>query len=434
MPAARRRAGRIKRKLGFEKKIYDNVHGYVDITKNEKLLIDTPIFQRLRRIAQLGLAQYVYPGATHSRFSHCLGAMHAMNRIATSLIDQEILNFDDLEMLRLAALLHDIGHYPFSHVLEVTMRRTAGEEGSHENLGEFILRETSIRDRVLDICDPRKIEALLRGQFRRPLLFQYLVASSLDADKIDYLQRDSVHTGVAYGAFDLERLLSCLTVDNPSRPNWLVVTQKGRQAIEDFLLGRFHMFQSVYYHKAVVAFELMLDRIAEDLISTGRLPNLALIKESTKADERWFASYEDTYVWDVLKKNQDGTSVTNELVRRLLSRTSIKLAQEIVSFSTSEPQPLMEILAKETLPQWLSRRSGVPEAWIFYKEQPRVTFLNPDPDVTVYVEGIDEPKRLVDEEKSIIKKLWDSQFRTSRVYTRNDTSKERIQHALKGVA
>src|SRR5439155_26953431 len=112
MPAARRRAGRIKRKLGFEKKIYDNVHGYVDITKNEKLLIDTPIFQRLRRIAHLGLAQYVYPGATHSRFSHCLGAMHAMNRIATSLIDQEILNFDDLEMLRLADLLHDIGHYP----------------------------------------------------------------------------------------------------------------------------------------------------------------------------------------------------------------------------------------------------------------------------------------------------------------------------------
>ncbi len=253
-------------------------------------------------------------------------------------------------------------------------------------------------------------------------------------DKIDYLQRDSVHTGVAYGAFDLERLLSCLTVDSLTRPNWLVVTQKGRQAIEDFLLGRFHMFQSVYYHKAVVAFELMLDRVAEELISRGVLPNLAMIKESTKADETWFVSYEDSYVWDILKKNQTGRTVTNELIRRLLSRTSIKLAQEIVSFSTSAPQPLMEILAKETLPQWLSRRSGVPEDWIFYKEQPRVTFLDPDPDVTVYVEGVDGPRRLVDEERSIIKKLWDSQFRTSRVYTRNDTSKGKIQHALKGVA
>lgn len=434
MPAARRRAGRSRRKLGIEKKIYDNVHGYIDVTKNEQLLIDTPIFQRLRRVAHLGLAHYVYPGATHSRFSHCLGSLHAMNRIATSLIDQEILSFDDLEMLRLAALLHDVGHYPFSHVLEVTMKRMEGGEGSHENLGEFILRETSIRDKVQDICDPRKIEALLRGQFRRPLLFQYLVASSLDVDKIDYLQRDSVHTGVAYGAFDLERLLSCLTVDNVTRPNWLVVTQKGRQAIEDFLLGRFHMFQSVYYHKAVVAFELMLDRVAEDLISRDALPNLALIKESTKTDEHWFANYEDSYVWEVLKRNRTGRTVTGELIRRLLGRTSIKLAQEIVSFSTSEPQPLMEILAKETLPQWLSRKSGVPEDWIFYKEQPRVTFLDPDPDVTVYVEGIDEPKRLVDEEKSIIKKLWDSQFRTSRVYTRNDTSKGKIQQALRGVA
>ena len=194
------------------------------------------------------------------------------------------------------------------------------------------------------------------------------------------------------------------------------------------------MFQSVYYHKAVVAFELMLDRVAEDLISRGSLPNLALIKESTKTDEHWFANYEDSYVWEVLKRNRTGRTVTGELISRLLGRTSIKLAQEIVSFSTSEPQPLMEILAKETLPQWLSRKSGVPEDWIFYKEQPRVTFLDPDPDVTVYVEGIDEPKRLVDEEKSIIKKLWDSQFRASRVYTRNDTSKGKIQQALRGVA
>ncbi len=118
----------------------------------------------------------------------------------------------------------------------------------------------------------------------------------------------------------------------------------------------------------------MLGRIAENLISRGALPNLALIKKLTKADEQWFVSYEDSYVWDTLKKNQNGHTVTNELIRRLLSRTSIKLAQEIVSFSTSERQPLMEILAKETLSQWLSRRSGVPEDWIFYKEQPRVTF------------------------------------------------------------
>ncbi len=404
MPAARRRAGRVRRKLGIAKKIYDNVHGYIDITKNERLLIDTPIFQRLRRIAHLGLAHYVYPGSTHSRFSHCLGSMHVMHRVATSLIDEEILSFDDLEMLRLAALLHDVGHYPFSHVLEATMKRVHGEEGSHENLGEFIIRETSIREKVNATCDPKKIEALLRGQFRRPLLFQYLVGSSLDVDKIDYLQRDSIHTGVAYGAFDVERLLSCLTVDNPSRPNWLVVTQKGRQAIEDFLLGRFHMFQSVYYHKAVVAFELMLDRVTETLILKNALPNLAVIKESTSANEDWFTNYDDSYIWNILKNNRSGHSVTNELIRRLLSRQSIKLAREILSFSSSQPQPLMEILAKETLPQWLSRRSGVPEDWIFYKEQPRVTFLDPDPDVTVYVEATEGPKRLVEEETSIIKK------------------------------
>src|SRR3989475_4811967 len=332
MAAAQTGASRIEekahKKLKASKKIYDNIHGYIGITEEERLLIDSPLFQRLRRISHLGLAGYVYPGATHSRFSHCLGSLYVMDKIASSLIEDEVLDYEDLEILRLAALLHDAGHYPFSHVIEGTMKNIDKDNAKHEQLGAFLVEETSLKESIAKICNPEDIVAILKGSFSRPPLFQYLTSSSLDVDKMDYLQRDSIHTGVGYGAFDVDRLLNCLESDRPQEPTKLVVAKKGRQAIEDFLLGRFHMFQSVYHHKSVVAFELMLDRIADTLIRNGMLEDLSRIKESIQKDEGWFGDYDDAYVWQVFKANKFGPSVANQLVRKLLSRDSLKMADE----------------------------------------------------------------------------------------------------------
>src|SRR5207249_6580241 len=131
-------------------------------------------FQRLRRISHLGLADFVYPGATQSRFSHSIGSLHVMTKIALSLVEDEIIDYEDLSELRLAALLHDVGHYPFSHVLEGTMKNIDGDAAKHEQVGVFLLKETSLRDFVGKICNPENIIAILEGKFREPPLFQYL--------------------------------------------------------------------------------------------------------------------------------------------------------------------------------------------------------------------------------------------------------------------
>jgi HD superfamily phosphohydrolase len=422
---------KIRKKLNISKKIYDNVHGYIDITEEERLLIDSPVFQRLRRISHLGLADFVYPGATQSRFSHSIGSLHVMTKIALALIDDEIINYEDLSELRVAALLHDVGHYPFSHVLEGTMKNIDGEAAKHEQLGVFLAKETSLKDSIGRICNPEDIVAILEGKFREPPLFQYLTSSSLDVDKMDYLQRDSVHTGVAYGAFDINRLLSCLEPDGAEEPTKLVVTKKGQQAIEDFLLGRYHMFQSVYHHKSVVAFELMLDRVADTLIRKGSLENLTRIKEETRKDERWFGDYDDAYVWQVFKAHKTGESVSNHLVRRLLSRDSLKMADEKLQLTESLSPEMLQDLAKDALPSWLGKQSGVEPEWIFYKQQPRVTFLEEEPDRTVYIQTQDGVKPIIEEPTSIIKKLWESRFKADRIYTRDNSAKDKIETFLK---
>ncbi len=434
MTRSRRRTRRVqntaKRKLKVAKKIYDNVHGYIDITEDERQVIDTPVFQRLRRIAHLGLADFVYPGATHTRFSHSLGSMFVMNKIASRLVEDEVLSLDDVPALRLAALLHDIGHYPFSHVFESAMKNIDGENSRHENIGEFIVNESSLNTLIRKICDPEIIGAILRKKFREQPLFQYLVSSSLDVDKIDYLQRDSLHTGVAYGAFDAERLLACLTVDSPEKPNRLVVTRKGRLAVEDMLIGRFHMFQSVYYHKTVVAFELMLQKVVESLVRDAKLPDLEKLKQTISKDETEFAGYDDNYAWRILWKAQTEASMTGELTKRLFTRSSLKLANEALTLSTSETPPLYKEVVSDELSEWLSRRSGVPKEWILYKEYPEITFLEPDHDVTVWVETSNNSKPIIEEETSIIKKLWESRLRGYRVYTKDESSKQRIERAL----
>ncbi len=354
-----------------------------------------------------------------------------MHKLCLPLIDLGVLTYDDIAALRLAALLHDVGHYPFSHVTEITMRRLYGEQARHEMIGEFLLRFTTLRRAVGKVCNPDTIRSIMRHDYERPL-FQYLVSSSLDVDKMDYLQRDSLHTGVAYGAFDVDRLLTSLAPDKGKNPTRLIVTRKGTQAIEDFLLGRYHMFQSVYYHKTVVAFELMLDRIVEDLIGHKTLPSLESLMKRIQSDEHWFANYDDAYVWNVMKIAKNLTPVTKELIRMLFSRESLKMADEKLTLAPAAIPEAMEALAKDDLSRWLSGPSGVSESWIFYKQQPPTTFLEVEDDETVHVETSNgKTIRIIDDPTSIIKKLSDSQFRAYRIYTKDHKSREQIELALR---
>ena len=234
-------------------------------------LVDASAFQRLRYVRQLGLAHLVYPGATHTRFEHALGAYHLAGRTLALLEDRGELQRvarEDSVIVRAAALLHDIGHYPFSHALE-EIGATHHEDVARPLIigGEIahILREAFGADA------PERIVALIRGRSDSPL--QGLIAGSLDLDKVEYLKRDAFMCGVPYGEIDADRLMdSLVVVDDPASGRLTTgVHEKGLAALESLLFAKYQMYRNVYWHHAVRSATAMYKRLVADAIGTGAL-------------------------------------------------------------------------------------------------------------------------------------------------------------------
>ena len=240
-------------------------------------VVDTPEFQRLRRVKQLGFAHLVYPGAVHTRFLHALGVYHLTRRALSRLDENGELNLltpderEALPVIALAALLHDVGHYAFSHAMEEL--ETGWIPGHHEEVAERFLTAPSIQRALKRVHPdaPARIAELIRGESSHPL--QGLVAGSLDLDKIDYLRRDSLFCGVPYGNVDVDRLLDALTVarhpdgDGPE----VAVTEKGISALESLLFSKYQMFRNVYWHHAVRAATAAFRRLVETALEAGLL-------------------------------------------------------------------------------------------------------------------------------------------------------------------
>jgi hypothetical protein len=258
-----------------EKIIRDPVHDVIAFRLEQPLdallfrLLNAAEFQRLRRIRQLGMASMAYPGADHSRYSHSVGVMETARKILQQLRRSHYISDQDAAICLCAALLHDLGHGPFSHVFE----RVSGIE--HENLTQrIILDPQSEVNRILiehDRALPQQITAMSNAQPTRSFLCDIL-ASQLDADRLDYLLRDNLMTGSQYGNYDLGWLLHALTIDEKS--NRLAVTWKGVSAVEAYLQSRYHMYHNVYFHKVVRSGEGMLRlalQRAKRLAAQGRL-------------------------------------------------------------------------------------------------------------------------------------------------------------------
>jgi uncharacterized protein len=232
-------------------------------------LVDTPVFQRLRYVRQLGLAYLVYPGATHTRFEHALGAYH-LARLTLSLLDErgELrgVSLEERLIAQVAALLHDVGHYPFSHALE--------EIGAlhHEEVATPLVLEGVVGDLLrasLGDGTPERVLALVRGASDSPL--QGLVSGSLDLDKIEYLKRDALMCGVPYGEIDVDRLLNSLVlVDEPQTGRRVVgVLEKGLSALESLLFAKYQMYRNVYWHHAVRSGTAMYKRLVDEALAAG---------------------------------------------------------------------------------------------------------------------------------------------------------------------
>jgi len=230
-------------------------------------LVDTPAVQRLRYVRQLGHAFLVYPGATHSRFEHALGAYHLTRRALQTLEargELEGVTAEDRAAVAFSALLHDIGHYPFSHALE--------EAGfvSHEAQGAARLPAGELGRRLTELGGQQLLEAiaaLMRGRSRSPL--QGLISGSLDLDKIDYLCRDSLMCGVPYGTVDVDRLLASLTLVESAGGREIGVHEKGASALESLLFSKYQMYRNVYWHHAVRSATCMFKRAAREAVRRG---------------------------------------------------------------------------------------------------------------------------------------------------------------------
>ncbi len=235
-------------------------------------IIDSPAFQRLRYIRQLGLAYLIYPGATHTRFDHALGVYHLAQR-ALAVLDEQggLARIDPVErrLVPLAALLHDIGHYPYSHAIEELEEGRI--PGHHETLVGRFFRDPEVRGALESVAPdgPERIEAMIRGQSSSPL--QGLVSGSLDLDKIEYLKRDARFCGVPYGEVDVDRLLHALVVlEDPETGRLeLGVREKGVAALESLLFAKYQMFRNVYWHHAVRAATVMYKRIVAEALDAG---------------------------------------------------------------------------------------------------------------------------------------------------------------------
>ncbi|MEP6990474.1 MAG: HD domain-containing protein [bacterium] len=234
-------------------------------------LVDSRAFQRLRYVRQLGLAYLVYPGASHSRFEHALGAYHLARRTLTLFGEHGLtttIDPDACRIVRYAALLHDIGHYPFSHALE--------EIGAlhHEEVAHPLIMDGEVADilrRGLGNDAPTQIMDLIRGRSASPL--QGLISGSLDLDKIEYLKRDAFMCGVNYGDIDVDRLVDSLTlVDDPATGRSMVgISEKGLSALESLLFAKYQMYRNVYWHHAVRSATAMYKRLVDSALRAGSL-------------------------------------------------------------------------------------------------------------------------------------------------------------------
>ena len=232
--------------------IIDPIHDFVRVYDNELKIIDTPIFQRLRRIRQLSGAHLIYPGAQHTRFEHSLGVMHIASMAGQALAEKGVVSSDDIQNLRLAGLLHDIGHGPFSHLFEEIFEEK--RKISHEDLGRDIILKTEIGDIISkNGFDKKLITKLAFGDSKLQFMNE-IISGVLSADIMDYLLRDGYFTGAEHAKIDHHRLTHSLDVYK----NKLALDKSSLVNFETMMISRFQMFKAVYFHKTVRAGEVML--------------------------------------------------------------------------------------------------------------------------------------------------------------------------------
>ncbi|ATZ21895.1 HD domain-containing protein [Mesoplasma tabanidae] len=333
----------------MEKVFRDSVHGDVFIHDEVFMeIINSSEMQRLRRILQLGGAQFAYAGASHTRFTHCIGVYHIISQFLKA-PDFAKISAKDKKIVLLAGLMHDIGHGPFSHTFEKISKR------SHEEYSADIIRNP--KGNIAKILkkhkvDPEDIIAILEGKYPNKIL-NSLVSSQLDADRIDYLMRDSYYCGVNYSSLDTEFLIRNVRIIDDK----IVFPKKTIHAIESYLLGRYHMYKQVYEHKLSTGFDVTLiswfERIV-DLNEKGyqfadqRINNyFSYIFNGQNIPIDLYLILDDFTMFDIMKNCQkENDHILSDLSDRLVNRNFLKL-KEADEFKIREIKNLLKEEGKD---------------------------------------------------------------------------------------
>ncbi len=305
--------------LEFEKFFRDPLYGFIGLIHRELKLLSIPAVQRLRRIKQLGNTHLVYPSACHSRFEHTLGVLHIANRMAEKLG----LKDSEIEVVRYAALLHDIGHGPLSHNFETVLENVNKKEIGHEDITLRIIEEDEDIDRILGGL---KDDVLSLFGENNDTINSKIISGNIDADRLDYLRRDSYHTGVAYGIFDLERILHTIQKIADGERSEIAILKKGQDAIESYRLARFLMHTQVYYHHVRAISDNMLNRAVEIAINDGTLSE-DILKYNRSDFLENYLSLDDSRLFIKILSNKESSAF--KLINGLESRNLLKRGYEI---------------------------------------------------------------------------------------------------------
>jgi len=333
--------------------LYDVLYGFVPLTEWEEKIINSPFFQRLRWIKQLSFANYIFPGAEHNRFAHTIGVMHSMDQmlraVGIAVSDQELFDKKSTsapamlhKSLRIAALLHDIGTFPFSHTVEYGYIRHGNDDrrlpkraksltNNHEHLGAFIIKNTLYEGGITQILedygfDVQMISKIIKGESPFMIANQ-LMHSDLDADRMDYLLRDSYYTGIQYGQFDRDYILANLeTFDIGKGQVGFGVRENAMRAVEDFLIARFNWYSQVVKNAGSAKFDVISSHISQKFLEEDVIHQfhdlLSMIEER---DERFFW-FNDVYFinrcQEVRHLGLIDDPKTNEFIEMLLFRKS----------------------------------------------------------------------------------------------------------------
>ena len=299
--------------------IKDPLYGYIRITEVERRIIDTQPVQRLRRIRQLSGAEYAYPAANHTRFEHVLGTMYLAGILAQSIPIN--LSNQEIQRIKLAALLHDVGHAPFSHLFEPLLAKYLGK--THEDMTFWIIAESelssALRAEGFDPSEMGKLAVGRLGDLQHPFLDQ-IIRSSVDVDKMDFIVRDSYHTGAGYGYVDIFRLIYTMDILDGN----LAVDVTAIPTLETFLLARLESFRAIYFHRAARAVQIMILKALEQAKDE-------LDIEKIKTPETYL-TLDDYLVWSILKRCRKSRAIMQDIEQRKL----LKCAYERTFFMKDE--------------------------------------------------------------------------------------------------